>query len=93
MNMIEDILIPNPPVKRSFDLVFSFLFLLLLFPVILIIFLSAKLESLFNREARGKFFYSETRISQGRPFKLYKIRIFELMDILVGLKSEFCGIL
>ena len=77
MNMIEDILIPNPPVKRSFDLVFSFLSLLLLFPVILIIFLSAKLESLFNREARGKFFYSETRISQGRPFKLYKIRIFK----------------
>jgi len=54
--MVEDILIPNPLVKRVFDLVFSLLFLLFLFPVMLIIFLSAKLESLFNREARGRFF-------------------------------------
>src|SRR3989338_3732040 len=75
--MVEDKIIKIPPLKRIFDVIISGLVLIIFSPLLLVIFLLAKLESLFNPEARGKFFYQEVRMSQDRPFNFYKIRIFK----------------
>ena len=75
--MVEDKIIKTPPFKRIFDVIISGLVLIIFSPLLLVIFLLAKLESLFNPEARGKFFYQEVRMSQDRPFNFYKIRIFK----------------
>lgn len=84
--MIEDKIIKNPLLKRIFDIVISSLVLIVSSPLLLIIFLLAKLESLFSTAVRGKFFYREVRMSQGRPFNFYKIRIFK-----TGVLNEVLG--
>ncbi len=86
--MVEDIFVPNPPVKRIFDILISGLLLVLLLPIILIIFILAKLESILSSEARGKFIYNEIRISQGRPFNFHKIRIFKQKALVEALKKD-----
>jgi lipopolysaccharide/colanic/teichoic acid biosynthesis glycosyltransferase len=63
--------------KRIFDFCFSLLILIVLSPLIILIYILAKAESIFYPASRGPFFYQETRISQGRPFTFYKIRIFK----------------
>jgi len=70
-------LIPLPTSKRFFDIVFSLLFIILSLPLTVFILLSMLIEQIFYPTARGSFFYSELRISQGRPFKFYKWRIFK----------------
>ncbi len=66
-----------PLSKRVFDIV-GVLFLFLLFlPCIIIISLIFLIEYLIFPDSRGSLFYSETRISKGLPFKLYKFRIFK----------------
>jgi lipopolysaccharide/colanic/teichoic acid biosynthesis glycosyltransferase len=88
MDYIEEIAktrLPFPPVelplvKRMFDIA-GVLFLCLLFsPFILIIILIFVIEYIFCPDSRGPLFYSETRISKGLPFKLYKFRIFKTVS-------------
>lgn len=56
-------------IKRSFDIIFSFLGLLFLFPLLLIIALLIKLES------KGTIFYLQVRVGkQNKDFKIYKFR-------------------
>jgi lipopolysaccharide/colanic/teichoic acid biosynthesis glycosyltransferase len=56
-------------VKRAFDIFFSFLGLLLLFPVFLVISLIIVLDS------RGGVFYRQVRVGRnGKDFKLFKFR-------------------
>ena len=63
--------------KRFLDILFSLLFLTLLSPVFVYIFIAMLLEyGLFSKE-RGPFFYSEKRISHGREFSLIKFRILK----------------
>ncbi len=64
--------------KRIFDLCLSIFLLIAISPVFIVIFLVTKLEGSFNKESKGQFFYTETRISHGKPFRLYKIRIFKI---------------
>ena len=63
--------------KRIFDIVVSLLALVLFSPFILSIIIGMALEGIFSPPSRGKIFYSETRISAGEPFKIYKFRIFK----------------
>ena len=72
-----DQIVPYPLAKRLFDFFASLTGLIIISPVFLIIFLAMKLEGLFRPNCRGPFFYKEIRISQGRPFNFYKIRIFK----------------
>ena len=56
-------------IKRSFDLVFSGLFLLLAFPILLLIAVLIKLDS------PGPIFYQQARMGlKGRHFKVWKFR-------------------
>ena len=55
-------------VKRLFDLIFSFLLILVLSPFILVIILLIKLTS------PGKILYVQERFGQGKPFRFYKFR-------------------
>jgi lipopolysaccharide/colanic/teichoic acid biosynthesis glycosyltransferase len=61
--------------KRTFDAVFAGLALVLAAPLSLVIVLAELLNALVVQEDRGWPFYSETRVSQGRPFQLRKFRI------------------
>ena len=63
--------------KRLFDIIIGFFSILLFVPFILIILLAIFLEGIFISSSRGRFFYSEIRISLGEPFKIYKFRIFK----------------
>ena len=66
-----------PMAKRVFDVVVSFVALLILSPVVLLIVITMFLEMMVKADSSGKVFYKETRISQGEAFTLYKFRIFK----------------
>lgn len=69
--------IPIPRAKRIFDIFVSILVIIVLSPVITVLLCLFVIEEFFIPSARGSFFYTETRISQGRPFKLWKFRTFK----------------
>lgn len=69
--------IPIPRAKRIFDIFASILVIILLSPLIVLLLCVFVLEELFIPSARGSFFYTETRISQGKPFTLWKFRTFK----------------
>lgn len=72
-----DIIVPLPLIKRVVDIIFSSLLLILSIPWLTLLFLMVKFEGLIKPAFRGPFLYSEIRISQGKPFTFYKIRIFK----------------
>lgn len=63
--------------KRVFDIVASLILAVVLSPLILLVLLMMFLENIFIAASRGSIFYTETRVSQGEPFKIYKFRIFK----------------
>ena len=65
------------PLKRKFDILFSGIIILILSPVFLLAIIAIKLEGLLIRKNSGPIFYTETRMSQGKPFALRKFRIFK----------------
>jgi lipopolysaccharide/colanic/teichoic acid biosynthesis glycosyltransferase len=69
-----------PRAKRVFDIIMAALLILLLSPLILLILILFFLEQIFAPSSRGPLFYSETRISKGRPFKIFKFRIFKIQS-------------
>lgn len=69
--------IPIYPAKRMFDIAISFICVVLLSPLFFLIAFFLYMEGIFVKENRGPFFYTETRISQGNPFTLYKFRILK----------------
>ncbi len=66
-----------PISKRIFDIVFSFLAILIFLPIIIIILLSIFIEHLLIHRTFASLFYTEKRISQGEPFNLVKFNIFK----------------
>lgn len=66
-----------PITKRIFDIVMSVLLIILFSPFIAVVLMLMALEFLFIPLSRGGFFYSEIRISEGKPFRIYKFRIFK----------------
>ncbi len=65
------------PAKLILDKFLALTLILLTAPLALAIMTAIIIDSLFRPEDRGSVFYSEVRISQGRPFPLYKFRIFK----------------
>lgn len=61
--------------KLAFDKAFALAALLVTSPLLLVIVLAEALDALLVPADRGAVFYSETRISAGRPFRLAKFRI------------------
>jgi len=78
--------IPIPRAKRVLDIFASILAIILLSPILLFSLLFFIIEAIFIPSTRGPFLYKETRISQGKPFTLWKIRIFK-NAVLAGAKT------
>jgi lipopolysaccharide/colanic/teichoic acid biosynthesis glycosyltransferase len=79
---IKNTKLPFPPVdlpksKRAFDIIVSILLFLLFIPFIFLVIIVFLVEYIFSPSSRGSLFYSEIRISKGKPFWLYKFRIFK----------------
>lgn len=71
-------ILKNTFIKRCFDFVFSFIFLLFLSPVLILISIIIKLGS------KGPVFYCQERLTQdGQPFKMIKFR-----TMIVGAEKE-----
>lgn len=68
--------VPIPRAKRIFDIFASILIIILLSPLIAVLLCIFVIEEIISPSARGSFFYTETRISQGKPFTLWKFRTF-----------------
>ncbi len=73
--------------KRVFDLIFSLFIILFFSPILIFFILAIFLEHLIRLRPLDPIFYSEIRMSQGKPFTLYKFNIFK-HDIVVGLRSR-----
>jgi len=69
--------VPLPWLKRGFDLAFSGLLLLVTSPVFILALTGIALEHLALGRPRFSFFYTEARVSQGRPFAFRKFNIFK----------------
>jgi lipopolysaccharide/colanic/teichoic acid biosynthesis glycosyltransferase len=63
-----------PLPKRLLDKTFALVALLLLSPIILALLVAIAVSMLVRPQDRGRFLYSEPRISGGRPFGLLKFR-------------------
>lgn len=72
--MNEKIHIPTP--KRTFDIIISLFFIVILSPLYLLIIISLIIEQLLRRKI-PKTFYIEKRISQGEKFTFVKFNIFK----------------
>ncbi len=68
-------LVSPPSTKIALDKIVSILLLLLSSPIWLLVAVASLTESFFWVENRGPLFYSETRVSEGELFTLYKFRI------------------
>lgn len=66
-----------PTGKRIFDILMALLIAVALSPIILLLIIIFLIEKICIPSSRGPLFYSETRISQGEPFRLWKIRTFK----------------
>ena len=77
-----------PKAKRYFDIAATSLLFVVSLPLTAAIMLSFGAEYIFRRDSRGPLLYSETRISKGQPFKLYKFRIFKKRAISGHLKQH-----
>ncbi len=77
VSSVPPALIEIRPAKLLLDKSLAVLLLLVTAPLALAIMIAIIIDSLWRPEDRGPVFYSEIRISQGRPFPLYKFRIFK----------------
>lgn len=73
--------------KRTFDIIFSTLLLILLLPILVILGIAIKIDS------KGPIFYRQERITQyGKPFKIFKFRTMivnaDKMGALVTTKND-----
>jgi len=63
--------------KYATDKVLVAIFILLLSPLMTAIFIAIWIEGLFCKDSKGAAIYRETRISQGKPFIIYKFRVLK----------------
>jgi lipopolysaccharide/colanic/teichoic acid biosynthesis glycosyltransferase len=73
--------IPIPNVKRYFDVLTSLVLIIALSPLVLLILFIYFFECMVSPSARGPLLYSETRISQGKPFTIYKFHAFKVSAV------------
>jgi len=60
--------------KRTFDIIASIAGLILILPFFILIAILIKLERILNPSSKGPVIHNESRVSQGRPFQIYKFR-------------------
>ena len=65
----------NLRLKYAADRFFSWIFLMFFGPVIILIGFFIWIERFVSANSKGPVFYREVRISQGKPFRLYKFRV------------------
>lgn len=80
--------VKTPIGKRIFDIGASLIFIILCSPLFVLICFLIVLEGVFVPASRGNIFYLETRISAGRPFKIFKFRIFKKEALERDLKPD-----
>ncbi len=68
---------PIHPAKRLFDIICTIVILIFLAPVIFFLLLSIVVEHTLRLRPLDPLFYSEIRLSQGKPFVFYKFNIFK----------------
>jgi O-antigen biosynthesis protein WbqP len=73
--MEEEFVIPNRRLKRSFDILASAFFLVILSPIILLISALLLIQGLLLPRARPRILSPETRVSRGTEFQIYKFEI------------------
>ncbi len=71
-----------PFAKRVFDICASGIVFIILSPLIFLLLIFFYIEQIFIPSSRGPLLYSERRVSQDIPFRLYKIRIFKVRALL-----------
>lgn len=76
-----------PLLKRLFDIIFSFVVIIITLPLFIIILLIIFIEHIFLGKPFFSLFYIEKRISQGNTFNLIKFNIFK-PRIISKLKKE-----
>jgi len=82
--------IPIPKAKRFFDMVFSFIFLIVLSPFFALILLAIFIEHILRGRLFAPLFYVEKRISQGNEINFIKFNIFKPEVVKeMRLKHEF----
>ncbi len=69
--------VPMPLAKRAFDLLFAGGLLALSAPIFLLVLAGIWLEQRLAGHQRAPLFYTEARVSQGRPFNFRKFNIFK----------------
>ena len=84
--MTENI-IPISKVKRSFDIFFSFIFLIILLPFFVLILLIIFVEHILRGQPLNPLFYVEKRISQGKKINFTKFNIFK-PEVIRKMRSE-----
>ncbi len=77
----QEFVVAMPLAKRVFDICVSCLLLILFSPFILLTVMAMLVEAVFSPVSRGTILYKDIRVSQGRPFYLYKFRIFKTKAI------------
>lgn len=78
----------SPKIKRIADIFGSLILLAILSPLFLIFFIALLIEQICCPLARGPLFYCEERISGGKKFRMYKIRVCRQSAIDELLKKE-----
>jgi len=68
--------------KRYFDIILALFMLVITLPFSLSALLIIKIDQILRGRARDPLFYTDTRISRGKPFYLYKFNIFRYEQIL-----------
>ncbi len=75
------------PTKRIFDIVFSLSILVLFSPLFVLIFSAILIEHIVRLRPFDPLVYSETRMSQGKPFTIYKFNIFR-QDVIDEMRAR-----
>ncbi len=75
------------PTKRLFDIIFSGSILFFFSPILFFIFCAIFLEHCIRLRPFDPLLYSETRMSQGQPFTLYKFNIFKY-EVILNMRAQ-----
>lgn len=88
----QDLFLIQEPVKigffkNAFDKIIAAIILIFCTPIIILLFVVNFLEGILIPENRGPLFFYYNGISQGKPFKKYKLRIIKLSYIDLELRK------
>lgn len=77
----QEHMVALPAAKRWFDIFFSTILLIVFSPFVILMLIIYGVEKILVPSSRGPVLYKEIRVSGGKPFLLYKFRIFKVAAI------------